>query len=64
MALEPRTVTVDEGPNPELADMSRRFWVGLALSVPVFLLAMADMLPAYCTRCSGCSSARSGPAPR
>ncbi len=45
MALEPRTVTVEEGPNPELADMSRRFWVGLVLGVPVFLLAMADMLP-------------------
>src|SRR5207302_10149842 len=45
MALEPRTVTVEEGPNPELADMTRRFWVGLALSVPVFLLAMADILP-------------------
>ena len=45
MALEPRTVTVDEPPNPELADMRRRFWGGLALTVPVFLLAMADMLP-------------------
>jgi Cu+-exporting ATPase len=45
MALEPRTVTVEEGPNPELADMSRRFWVGLVLSVPIFVLAMADMLP-------------------
>jgi Cu+-exporting ATPase len=45
MALEPRTVTVEEPPNPELVDMSRRFWVGLALALPVFLLAMADMLP-------------------
>jgi Cu+-exporting ATPase len=45
MALEPRTVSLEEGPNPELVDMSRRFWVGLALSMPVFLLAMADMLP-------------------
>jgi Cu+-exporting ATPase len=45
MALEPRTVTVEEGPSPELVDMSRRFWVGVALSVPVFLIAMADMLP-------------------
>jgi Cu+-exporting ATPase len=45
MALEPRTVTVEEGPNTELSEMSRRFWVGLVLSVPVFLLAMADMLP-------------------
>jgi Cu+-exporting ATPase len=45
MALEPRTVTADEGPNPELIDMSRRFWVGLILSVPVFAIAMADMIP-------------------
>jgi Cu+-exporting ATPase len=45
MALEPRTVTVEEGPNPELADMSRRFWVGVVLTLPVFLIAMADMLP-------------------
>jgi Cu+-exporting ATPase len=45
MALEPRTVALEESANPELADMSRRFWVGLALSIPVFLLAMADMLP-------------------
>ena len=45
MALEPRTVTLEEGPNPELVVMSRRFWVGLALSLPIFLLAMGDMLP-------------------
>jgi Cu+-exporting ATPase len=45
MALEPRTVTAEEAPNPELVDMSRRFWVGLALSLPVFLIAMADLLP-------------------
>ena len=46
MALEPRTITApEEGANPELVDMTRRFWVGLALALPVFLLAMADMLP-------------------
>jgi P-type Cu+ transporter len=45
MALEPRTVTVAEE-NPELADMTRRFWISTALAVPVFLLAMvADMAP-------------------
>ena len=44
MALEPRTVAADEA-NPELADMTRRFWVGLMLSLPVFVLAMADMIP-------------------
>ena len=45
MALEPRTVTAHEEENPELTDMTRRFWVGLALTVPVFVMAMSDMLP-------------------
>jgi Cu+-exporting ATPase len=45
MALEPRTVTLEEGPNPELVDMTRRFWVAAVLSLPVFLLAMSDLLP-------------------
>ena len=40
MALEPETVTADSGPNPELADMTRRFWIGLALAIPVFGLEM------------------------
>jgi Cu+-exporting ATPase len=44
MALEPRTLLLEEGPNPELADMSRRFWLGLALGLPVFVLAMGHML--------------------
>src|SRR5437868_4108684 len=45
MALEPRTVTVEEGPNPELVDMRRRFWLGLSPCSTLFLLAMAAMLP-------------------
>ncbi|MFB3819567.1 MAG: heavy metal translocating P-type ATPase [Candidatus Methylomirabilales bacterium] len=40
MALEPRTVTAETAPNPELADMSRRFWIGLALTIPIVLLEM------------------------
>jgi Cu+-exporting ATPase len=40
MALEPRTVTVEAGPNPELVDMTRRFWIGAALTLPVLVLAM------------------------
>jgi Cu+-exporting ATPase len=44
MALEPATVTADEGPNPELRDMTRRFWIGLALTVPVFALEMGGHL--------------------
>jgi Cu+-exporting ATPase len=43
MALEPQTVSMEEGPNPELADMSRRFWVSLALTVPLLFVAMAPM---------------------
>jgi Cu+-exporting ATPase len=45
MALEPKTVTADEGPSPELVDMSRRFWIGVVLAAPVFVLAMGEMLP-------------------
>jgi Cu+-exporting ATPase len=43
MALEPRTVTAIEEDNPELRDMTRRFWVSLALTVPLLLLAMLVM---------------------
>jgi len=44
MALEPRTVTgVEE--NAELADMTRRFWISVGLSVPLLALVMSDMLP-------------------
>src|SRR5262245_53278461 len=35
MALEPEMPSADTGPNPELADMTRRFWIGVALSAPV-----------------------------
>jgi Cu+-exporting ATPase len=45
MALEPRTVTATEEENPELRDMSRRFWVSAILTVPLLGIAMADMLP-------------------
>jgi hypothetical protein len=45
MALEPLVATGDEGPNVELVDMTRRFWVGLVLTLPVFVLAMAEHLP-------------------
>jgi Cu+-exporting ATPase len=45
MSLEPRTVTAHEERNPELEDMTRRFWIGAVLTAPVFVMAMADMLP-------------------
>ena len=40
MALEPERATAETPPNPELASMQRRFWIGLALTAPVFVLAM------------------------
>jgi Cu+-exporting ATPase len=45
MALEPIAPTLDEGPGPELRDMTIRFQVGLIYGVPVLLMAMLDMLP-------------------
>jgi P-type Cu+ transporter len=42
MALEPELVSLDDAPNPELADMTRRFWIGFVLTIPVFILAMAS----------------------
>jgi Cu+-exporting ATPase len=45
MALEPRTVSAAQDSNPELIDMTRRFWVSLVPTVPVFLLSMSEMLP-------------------
>jgi Cu+-exporting ATPase len=44
MALEPEVVTLETGPSPELADMSRRFWIGLVLSIPVLALEMGGHL--------------------
>ena len=45
MALQPRTVTAEEAPNPDLIDMTRRFWVSVALAIPVLILAMGHMIP-------------------
>ena len=45
MALEPVVVTEDEEDNSELIDMTRRFWVSLVFTVPVFVIAMGDLLP-------------------
>jgi Cu+-exporting ATPase len=44
MALEPVLVSADSGPNPELVDMTRRFWIGLAITLPVFSLEMGGHL--------------------
>ncbi len=47
MALEAKTATIgtDEGENAELRDMTRRFWIGSALVLPVFILAMTHLIP-------------------
>lgn len=44
MALEPEMISLEDAPNPELADMTRRFWFGLALTIPVFFLEMGAHL--------------------
>ena len=45
MALEARIAATAHAPNPELEDMQRRFKVGVALSVPLLILAMTHMIP-------------------
>jgi P-type Cu+ transporter len=45
MALEPRTVTATGEENPELRDMTRRFWISVVLTAPLLAIAMADMVP-------------------
>ena len=47
MALEPRVMTLDDAPDPEYVDMKRRFWISTVLTLPVFVLAMGEMLPNY-----------------
>ena len=45
MALEPRTVAAMEDANPELVDMTRRFWISVVLTIPVIALGMSDVVP-------------------
>ena len=45
MALEPRTVSLEDEENPELEQMTRRFWSGVVLTIPLLLIAMSDLLP-------------------
>ena len=47
MALEPKVISLDDKPDPEYLDMKRRFWISAALTLPVFALAMAEMLPNF-----------------
>jgi len=45
MALEPRVVSTGDEPSPELTDMTRRFWISVALALPLILIEMSDMIP-------------------
>jgi Cu+-exporting ATPase len=45
MALEPEMVGAEAPPNPELIDMTRRFWIGLVLAVPILILEMGGHIP-------------------
>src|SRR5713226_6983875 len=45
MALEPRTALAEEGENHELTLMTRRFWASAALTIPVLVLGMSDLIP-------------------
>jgi len=45
MTLEPRVVSAGEEASPELADMTRRFWISVALAIPLILIEMSDMIP-------------------
>lgn len=47
MALEPLTVSLEAEENHELVDMTRRFWVSVAFSLPLFAIAMGHMIPAF-----------------
>ena len=58
MALEPRTVTLEEQVNPELTDMRRRFWVSAALTAPLVLWMIASALPGAMDRLLPMSAAR------
>ena len=53
MALEPAQVTAEARPNPELADMTRRFWLGLVLTLPVVALEMGGHLAGLTMRLGG-----------
>jgi Cu+-exporting ATPase len=45
VTLEPRVVSAGDEVSPELADMTRRFWISVALTVPLAVIEMSDMIP-------------------
>ena len=58
MALEPKTVTIEEEENPELRDMTRRFWVSVVLSIPLLVVAMGGLIPGINSLLESLASAR------
>jgi len=56
MALEPEVMTSETGPSPELKDMTRRFWIGLVLALPVVALEMGGHLTGMMMRLEGQTS--------
>lgn len=47
MALEPKIFSLDDAPDPEYVDMTRRFWICAVFTIPIFILAMGEMLPNF-----------------
>jgi P-type Cu+ transporter len=47
MALEPRTISLEDAPNPELVSMTRRLWIGTALTLPLLAIMVSDLLPGH-----------------
>jgi Cu+-exporting ATPase len=60
MALEPRDGLANET-NPELVDMTRRFWIGVVLTLPLLAVMVSDILPAHQGACSDGLSSRLRP---
>ncbi len=47
MALEPKIISLDDAPDPEFIHMKQRFWISAVLTIPVFVLAMAEAFPGF-----------------
>jgi hypothetical protein len=63
MALEPQTVTTEPEENAELAYMSRRFWAGVALTIPLLVVAMGEYVPGFVLTITAAASKYTATAP-
>lgn len=59
MDLEPKEISLEDEDNPELLNMTRRFWISLVLTLPVFILAMGKMVPGLAEGIASLGSPRS-----